>query len=114
GATTAVTAHRVEVVHRGQRHVFARPDLFADQGPAVGDGTILAPMPGTVLQVNVAVGDRVSAGDPLGAMEAMKMELALKAPFDGTVVEVNHAAGEQVALGVVLFSVEPDSEEAAE
>ena len=34
--------------------------------------------------------------------------------FDGTVVEVNHAAGEQVALGVVLFSVEPDSEEAAE
>ena len=65
-------------------------------------------MPGTVLSVGVAAGDRVDAGDTLGVMEAMKMELALKAPFDGVVVTgVTAAAGEQVDLGATLFVVEP-------
>ena len=87
------TAHKVEVAHHGQRHSFERPDAFADHGPAAGDGTLLAPMPGTVLDVLVTVGQQVDAGETLGAMEAMKMELALTAPFAGTVTEVNVAAG---------------------
>ena len=41
--------HAVEVTHRGQRRVFTRPDVFADPTPHVGDGTLTAPMPGTVL-----------------------------------------------------------------
>ena len=100
------TAHRIEVAHRGQRFSFERPDAFADHGPAIGDGTLLAPMPGTVLDVLVAVGQQVDAGETLGAMEAMKMELALTAPFAGTVTEVNVSAGEQVPLGAVLLVVE--------
>ena len=56
------TAHKVEVAHHGQRHVFERPDAFADHGPAVGDGTLLAPMPGTVLDVLVTVGQEVGRG----------------------------------------------------
>ncbi|MDN5894279.1 MAG: biotin/lipoyl-binding protein [Nocardioides sp.] len=96
----------IDVVHRGQRFLFERPDVFGDHGPAVGDGTILAPMPGTVLSVHVAEGQSVTAGQALGTMEAMKMELALKAPFDGTVTTVGAAAGDQVVLGVVLFEVE--------
>ncbi|KRF12439.1 carbamoyl-phosphate synthase subunit L [Nocardioides sp. Soil797] len=98
--------HGVDVVHRGQRFHFVRPDVFGDHGPIAGDGTLLAPMPGTVLAVNVAEGQAVKEGDVLGTMEAMKMELALKAPFDGTVTGVHPAVGDQVPLGAVLFEVE--------
>jgi acetyl/propionyl-CoA carboxylase alpha subunit len=96
----------VDVSHRGQRWSWERPDPFGDHAVAAGDGTLLAPMPGTVLAVDVVTGQRVGEGETLGAMEAMKMELALKAPFAGTVTTVGAAAGEQVRLGATLFVVE--------
>ncbi|WP_067430372.1 acetyl/propionyl/methylcrotonyl-CoA carboxylase subunit alpha [Nocardioides jensenii] len=98
--------HGIDVVHRGQRFHFTRPDVAGDHGPDVGDGTLLAPMPGTVLAVNVGTDQEVKEGEVLGTMEAMKMELALKAPFDGTVVAVHPKVGDQVPLGAVLFEVE--------
>jgi acetyl/propionyl-CoA carboxylase alpha subunit len=105
-ATVRDTSSSVEVLHRGQRFVFDRHDPFADHGPEAGDGTLLAPMPGTVLAVNVAEGQTVVEGETLGVMEAMKMELALKAPFGGTVTTVGAATGDLVKLGAVLFAVE--------
>ena len=98
----------LEVAWRGHRFVFTRPDRL-DGAEAPADGTITAPMPGTVLAVQVEAGARVRAGDPLGTLEAMKMELALKAPFDGTVTEVDATVGRQVSLGATLFVVEAES-----
>lgn len=98
--------HAIEVVHEGQRHQFDRPDVFGDHVHVAGDGTLVAPMPGTVLAVDVAVGDAVVEGQRLGVLEAMKMELALKAPFAGTVTAVGAATGDQVQLKDLLFEVE--------
>jgi 3-methylcrotonyl-CoA carboxylase alpha subunit/acetyl-CoA/propionyl-CoA carboxylase biotin carboxyl carrier protein len=97
----------VEVSYRGQRHVLTGPDRLAEAETA-GSGTVVAPMPGTVLEVLVAPGAKVAEGDGLGMMEAMKMELSLKAPFAGTVESVDAAVGAQVALGATLFVVVAD------
>jgi acetyl-CoA/propionyl-CoA carboxylase, biotin carboxylase, biotin carboxyl carrier protein len=101
-----VDEHGVELAHHGQRYVFNRPDVAADHGAGAGEAEVTAPMPGTVLTVDVAVGDTVAAGQRLGVMEAMKMELTLEAPYDGTVAAVTAAVGQQVALGATLFEVE--------
>jgi acetyl/propionyl-CoA carboxylase alpha subunit len=82
------------------------PDPFdrADGAGPSGDH-VISPMPATVLAIDVAVGDEVVAGQRLGALEAMKMELALLAPHDGAVTEVGAGVGDQVKQGHVVVTV---------
>ena len=105
-----VTPASVEVVLRGQRFRFERGDLAGDHADE-HTGDLVAPMPGTVLDVRVEAGASVEEGQVLGVLEAMKMELALKAPYAGTVTVVDATVGRQVPLGHVLFHVEPTGQE---
>ena len=73
---------------------------------ALGDGTILSPMPGKIIAVEVTKGEVVVAGQKLLTLEAMKMEHTLTAPFDGVVTELNAAAGQQVQVEALLARIE--------
>ena len=68
---------------------------------------IRAPMPGRVVQLALAPGERAAAGQTVLVLEAMKMEQALTAPFEGVVVEILVAEGEQVTEGASLARLEP-------
>ncbi len=78
---------------------------FPIPGSALAEGSLTAPMPGTVLRVTAVVGDEVKAGDALVVLEAMKMEHAVKAVADGTVSDVLVEPGAQVDAGAVLVVV---------
>ena len=80
---------------------------FTDPDSALAAGSLVAPMPGTVLRIAVAVGDTVAAGDPLLWLEAMKMEHRICAPADGEVTELPVSVGDQVEPGAVLAVVTP-------
>ncbi|MGI5415279.1 acetyl/propionyl/methylcrotonyl-CoA carboxylase subunit alpha [Actinomadura luteofluorescens] len=82
-----------------------RAEGGADAG-AAGDGVLRSPMPGTVLAVKAAEGDRVEAGQPLVVVEAMKMEHTVTAPLAGVVAKLPVRAGAQVALDAVLAVIE--------
>ena len=70
-------------------------------GPASGE-KVTAPMPGTILSVNVSNGAAVKKGDVLFILEAMKMENEIMAPCDGTVGGVNVTKGTSVESGMLL------------
>lgn len=70
-------------------------------------GGVASPMPGKVVKMFVKAGERVKAGAPLAAIEAMKMEYLVKAPSDGRVRRVLKAAGAQAAPGEPLVDWEP-------
>ena len=78
----------------------------ASAGGAAGDGAILSPMHGKVIAVDVAAGDKVTKGQKLLTLEAMKMEHSLTAPFDGVVAELNASAGAQVQVEALLARIE--------
>jgi propionyl-CoA carboxylase alpha chain len=88
----------------GPVHLVALP-RFGDPDAAVAQGSLLAPMPGSVLRIGAEVGDSVTAGQPLVWLEAMKMEHTVTAPGDGILAELNVEVGQQVDVGFPLARV---------
>jgi 3-methylcrotonyl-CoA carboxylase alpha subunit len=104
---TAAVYPRGEVDHvftaRGATQITAI-DLLAHAGEGQAEtGRLSAPMPGKVVSFAVKAGDKVSKGQPLAVMEAMKMEHTIAAPADGVVQELLYAPGDQVAEGAELL-----------
>ena len=93
----------------GMRYGIAVDDPLAE-GPGAGldASSLMARMPGTVVAVHVAEGDRVTAGTPLIAVEAMKVEHTVRAPADGTVTRMALKVGDRVSEGTELVGFEPD------
>jgi 3-methylcrotonyl-CoA carboxylase alpha subunit len=105
----------VEIHQHGEiNHVFASMgatritviDRLAHAGEAHADtGRLTAPMPGKIVSFAVKAGDKVSKGQALAVMEAMKMEHSIAAPADGVVAELMYAPGDQVAEGAELLKI---------
>jgi propionyl-CoA carboxylase alpha chain len=105
-AARATSSYDVDVDGPHGHVRLTRVPRFVDPADAVASGSLLAPMPGTVVRVAVEAGQTVGAGDPVLVLEAMKMQHTVSAPYAGTVTEINVKAGAQVASGEVLAVVE--------
>ncbi|WP_323753856.1 acetyl/propionyl/methylcrotonyl-CoA carboxylase subunit alpha [Marinobacter sp.] len=112
-----LNGHRLSVhgnLHNNELVLFYEGDTFKctvyqesyGLEDVAGEGSLAAPMNGAIVAVQAKLGDKVSAGQSLVIMEAMKMEHAIKAPADGIVSEIFYAEGDQVAEGAELIAID--------
>ena len=99
-----VGSRRFEVAASHERRRHPRAPSNAPSGAR--GASVKSPMPGRVVRVLVAAGERVNAAQPLVVVEAMKMENELRAPSDGVVTRVGVEAGASVDAGAVLVVIE--------
>lgn len=110
GAEVASPRHAWAVADGDTRWVFLNGEVYEFEVLRQGrrkasahEGTLSAPMPATVIRINVAPGDAVKKGDTLIVLEAMKMELPVRASADGVVETLSCREGELVQAGVTLI-----------
>jgi biotin carboxyl carrier protein len=112
GVRRMVAVHRTDstiyVDGDGTSTAYEVEERFPLPEEVVTPGSLVAPMPGGVVLVGVAVGDHVATGTVLVTLEAMKMEHVVRAPTAGTVRDVRVAVGDQVDTGDVLVVIEAD------
>jgi len=82
----------------------------SNQTDPTASGDLSAPMPGTVIEVKVTVGEQVSAGQVLVVLEAMKMEMAIRSPRDGSIRSISVTRGDPVVAGSMLVELDPQQE----
>ena len=99
------TVYEVELEEITGAAPAAAPAAPAPAAAPAGGEKIAAPMPGTILSVNVAAGDAVKKGQVLMILEAMKMENEIMAPCDGTVTSVAVTKGAAVESGALLCTI---------
>lgn len=95
----------VLLVHGGATFRITSDRTDGAAGGPASDGSILAPMPGRIVAVEVREGQVVKAGEKLLVLEAMKMEQTLTAPFDGVVEALGAATGAQVQVDALLVKI---------
>jgi propionyl-CoA carboxylase alpha chain len=95
---------------RGSRHVkltVARTEDALQATSQADEGSLVTPLPGTVVAVHVSTGQEVARGAALMTIEAMKMEHTVTAPYAGTVVRLPFGLADRVAAGAVLVELTP-------
>lgn len=97
-----LAGHRYDCELEDERE---RAANLAARAASKGGGTVKAVMPGVVVEVLVAEGDEVTAGQPLLILEAMKMQNEIGAPGDGVVTSIHAAAGTAVSAGDKLVTL---------
>jgi propionyl-CoA carboxylase alpha chain len=100
---TRGASHRVQVLNP---HVAALAHFMIEKEPPDLSRLLLAPMPGLLTRLDVAVGDKVEPGQPVAVMEAMKMENILRAPKAATVKATPARAGDSLAVDQVIVEFE--------
>jgi len=101
--TTRGAIHLVEVLPASIAHLATH---MIEKIPPDLSKFLICPMPGLLVSLNVAEGDRVEAGQPLAVIEAMKMENILRAEKSGTIVKINAKAGDSLAVDAVILELE--------
>jgi 3-methylcrotonyl-CoA carboxylase alpha subunit len=112
GPVSVVRLGAALIVHEaGVRSALMLVDPHASAaGETAQDRSVRAPMPGKILSVVIALGDRVQKGDVLFLVEAMKVQMRVAAPTDGVVALVNNVAGELIEAGAELARIDPMSD----
>ncbi|SDK04285.1 propionyl-CoA carboxylase alpha chain [Nocardioides sp. YR527] len=105
----AVDGDRIDVDSSIGHTVLRKRPRFTDPATQTQPGSLLAPMPGSVVSVLAEAGSSVTEGQPLLVLEAMKMQHTVTAPTDGVLAQINVKPGSQVAAGEVLAVVEEET-----
>ncbi|WP_406024933.1 biotin/lipoyl-binding protein [Nocardioides sp. NBC_00850] len=105
----AVTGDRIDIDSSFGHTALRKRPRFTDPASQTQPGSLLAPMPGSVISVLAEAGSNVTEGQPLLVLEAMKMQHTVTAPTDGVLAQINVKPGTQVAAGEVLAVVEEET-----
>jgi len=101
--TTRGAIHKVRILPAGIAHLASH---MIEKVPPDLSKFLICPMPGLLVRLDVAEGDKVEAGQPLAVVEAMKMENILRAEKSATVKKVNAKAGESLAVDAIILELE--------